>query len=139
MFRDDEMQDIVNKLTNKENTRVLNILGLRGIGKSSVLINTLNYMAKRKVYTGGMISLNVKGMKRIFHLIKTIIRSILNFLDYGKMELNDVYEESNSRGMQYIIDFFNNPVRNLKKPKRISQTHKLKFLLALDNSEDLIL
>lgn len=133
------MQDIVNKLTNKENTRVLNILGLRGIGKSSVLINTLNYMAKRKVYTGGMISLNVKGMKRIFHLIKTIIRSILNFLDYGKMELNDVYEESNSRGMQYIIDFFNNPVRNLKKPKRISQTHKLKFLLALDNSEDLIL
>ena len=64
---------------------------------------------------------------------------MLNFLDYAKMELNDVYEESNLHSMDYIIDFFNSPFRNLKKRKRITKTHKLKCLLSLDNAEDLIL
>ena len=53
-FREKDMSKLLEIiLADKE--RIVNILGLHGIGKSCLARNTLHYVAERKLFTGGII------------------------------------------------------------------------------------
>ena len=53
-YREKEMSKLLEIiLADKE--RIVNILGLHGIGKSYLARNTLHYVAERKLFTGGIL------------------------------------------------------------------------------------
>lgn len=55
-FRDREIMDLVDSVTNKSiEEKIIMLLGLHGIGKSSVARNTLHYIYERKYVTGGIL------------------------------------------------------------------------------------
>ena len=43
--------------------RLIMLLGLHGVGKSAVARNAVHYMLERKYFTGGVIFVNLKGVK----------------------------------------------------------------------------
>ena len=70
----------------------MSLLGLRGIGKSSLARNTLHYAAERKIFTGGVLLIQLKDIRSSFTMLKLIMRAILGHLDMSteeKRKLND--------------------------------------------------
>ena len=43
--------------------RLVMILGLHGVGKSAVAKNAVHYMLERKYFTGGVIFVDLKGIR----------------------------------------------------------------------------
>ena len=54
MFREKEISTLLEYLL-ISNERIVTILGLRGIGKSSLARNTMHYAKDRKMFTRGII------------------------------------------------------------------------------------
>ena len=46
------------------------LLGLHGIGKSSVARNTLHYIYERKYVTGGILWIQLKGVRDVYSVAK---------------------------------------------------------------------
>ena len=65
----------------KDKERIVPILGLHGIGKSAFAKNTLHYLADRKVFTGGILFIQSKGIVLMFTMLKLLMTNILEFLD----------------------------------------------------------
>ena len=63
-FRDKEMMELIESIMGGE--RLLMLLGLHGVGKSSVARNALHYMHERKYMSGGVIWVQLKGVKDIY-------------------------------------------------------------------------
>ena len=50
----------------KDNERIIPLIGVRGIGKSSLARNTMHYVAQRKLFTGGVIFVKLKDVRHTF-------------------------------------------------------------------------
>ena len=61
--------------------RIISLLGLRGIGKSSLARNTLHFAAERKMFKGGILFIQLKDTRTLFTMLKLIMRNILRFLN----------------------------------------------------------
>ena len=61
------------KLPNK----LIPVLGLYGIGKSTLVRNLLNFVADRKYFTGGIVYVQIKDMRNIITVLKLIKRAIV--------------------------------------------------------------
>ena len=75
-----EVQELVCQVLDKDN-RCIDLVGVSGIGKSSVLKFALHYMNDRKFFTGGIIYINLKHHKSFGTLekqLKSIILKALN-------------------------------------------------------------
>ena len=48
------------------------LLGMHGIGKSSIARNALNYICERKFIHGGVMWIQLKGVRDIYTLTKLI-------------------------------------------------------------------
>ena len=57
------------------------LLGLHGMGKSSIAKNTLNHIHERKLIQGGILWIPLKGVVDIFSIVKEIQRHIYDSLD----------------------------------------------------------
>ena len=68
------MHDIV-KLVKREEPRLIALLGLAGIGKSTVAKEAVHYMSDRKYFTGGVLFFNMKNFSydSFFIQLKRII------------------------------------------------------------------
>lgn len=71
-------------LASKE--KIVALLGLRGMGKSSLARNTLHYAAERKMFLGGIMLIQLKDIRSCFTMLKLIMRAILSFLNLSANE-----------------------------------------------------
>ena len=113
------------------------LLGLHGIGKSALARNTCHYVAERKLFTGGIIFIQLKGMTSLFPMLKLIMREIIRKLDLTLEEKraleNDTFSENAMT--EFFTDFFNrNMTQRFAKQKHCPKTSKNLFLLCLDNA-----
>ena len=66
-FRDKEMMDLLDGILNE---RLVMLLGMHGVGKSSVARNTLHYIHERKYISGGIIWVQLKGVRDCYSVTK---------------------------------------------------------------------
>ena len=128
-------------ITEKE--RIVLLLGLHGIGKSALARNTCHYVAERKLFTGGIIFIQLKGMSSLFPMLKLIMREIIRKLDLTMEEKraleNDTFSENAM--IEFFTDFFNRSIKQkFSKQKHCpkSKCSKNLFLLCLDNAGGLM-
>ena len=57
-YREKEIWNLVESVMN--GSRLITLLGLNGIGKSTVARNAVHFMLERKYFTGGVIFINLK-------------------------------------------------------------------------------
>lgn len=68
--------------------KIVPLLGVRGIGKSSLAINTLHYAAERKMFPGGILMIQLKEVRHSFAMLKLIVREVTK-----QMKLNNKEKE----------------------------------------------
>lgn len=130
----------------ERNQRIVPLLGLVGIGKSSLARNTLHYLAERKAFTGGILHFQLTGHHDVFSSLKVIIRKIRRFLDLNEEQEKVFMEKTSSQDaiLDYLINFFNkNNTEKFKKKKSVNSQMKdslknRKFLICLDDVEQVI-
>lgn len=54
---------LIQKILSPKSSRLLTLLGLPGIGKSSLVRKTIQHIVERRLLQGGYIVLNVRGIK----------------------------------------------------------------------------
>ena len=69
-----------------EKNRIIELLGLKGIGKSSIARNLLHFTKDRKMFTSGILLVKLKDIKSTFVMLKLIMREILQSLKIDKDE-----------------------------------------------------
>ena len=69
------MYNVVELIKN-EDFRLITLLGLAGIGKSTVAKEAIHYMSVRKYFTGGVVFINLKNVSS-YSLFTTKFRRIL--------------------------------------------------------------
>ena len=84
-FREKEMTTLLENLL-LYNMRIIQLLGLRGIGKSSLARNTLHYVKERKMFTGGIFNIQMKNVRTNIDMLTLIRRTIMRFLDLSTEE-----------------------------------------------------
>ena len=60
--RQKDMFKIIQKVLNSKGSRLFTLMGLPGIGKSSLIANTLDYISERSLLKGGSIFINARGI-----------------------------------------------------------------------------
>ena len=111
-FRDREIMDLVDSVTNKHiEEKIVMLLGLHGIGKSSVARNTLHYIYERKYVTGGILWIQLKGVRDVYSVAKHLQNHIYRSLNLTKDEINEITKSTCSEEslIQFIKEFFRNP------------------------------
>ena len=73
-----------------EKSRIIELLGLKGIGKSSMARNLLHFTKDRKMFTSGILLVKLKDIKSTFVMLKLIMREILQFLKIDKDEKREL-------------------------------------------------
>lgn len=127
----------------EDNEKIVTVIGLRGIGKSSLVRNTLHYVSERKLFSRGIFLIQLKDSRTCLALFKLIMRAILSAIDFdkGDREAQRNFEEQHctrSSMIAYFISFFNNKQEEkLKKSSKLSGEQHL-FLLCLDNAEKIL-
>ena len=116
------MHKLLTSLLADSSDRIVPLIGFQGVGKSSLARNTLHYVAERKMFTHGVVLVQLKGVKTCFAMLKLLIRAILPTLDLsreGKRNLVNKIMTKNAM-IDYLINFFNNKQdERLKKHDRI--------------------
>ena len=144
-FREREIIELIEDIVDKNNhEQIFMLLGLHGIGKSSIAKNTLNYIYERKLVLGGILWIQLKGIKDTYSVLKLIQRNIIDSMNLSREELLEqikstcIYTELTD----FIINFFKDPLVNfkgkLKKEIKHDCKKKLEFLICFDNAEELI-
>ena len=118
------------------------MLGLHGIGKSSVARNTLHYIYERKYVTGGILWIQLKGVRDVYSVAKHLQNHIYMSLNLTETEINEITKQTCTEEslIQFIKEFFNNPSlpKHNRQEKKAFPNKVQKFLICLDNVEDLI-
>ena len=107
-FREKELIETIENIMNGE--RLVMLLGLHGVGKSSVAKNTLHFIYERKYMTGGVLWVQLKGVKDVYSAMKQIQSYIYKSLILSKDEVTDLIRETCTEKdlLSFIISFFNN-------------------------------
>ena len=86
--------------------RLVMILGLHGIGKSALAKNAAHYMLERKYFTGGVIFVDLKGIKLFKMMTRKICKILINNLDRNyslRTEIDDMDQEA---FVDFLVEFF---------------------------------
>ena len=60
--RQKDMYRLIEKILSPKHSRLLTLMGLPGVGKSSLVANTLDYVVERKLLKAGSIYLDIRNM-----------------------------------------------------------------------------
>ena len=80
-FREREIIRLIEEIVDKNSTeKIIIVLGLHGIGKSSIAKNALNYIYERKLVQGGILWIDLKGVIDVYAVVKLIQSHIYDSL-----------------------------------------------------------
>lgn len=135
-------------MNEKQRTQIVPILGIYGIGKSTLARNVLHFVANRKYFTGGVVYVQIKDIRNNFAVLKLIMRAILTSIDLNEQERLQFDLEKKlqqeTKMVDFIVDIFNNRHEfNIRNKRRGSVGVDLKkknkmFLLCIDNASALM-
>ena len=120
--------------------RLVELIGLPGVGKSSVARHAVHYMMARKHFTGGIIMINLRNDRSFTVLMRKIKMVLINKLKLRHSAKRDEVERADfDEFVKILKDFFQQKDDDLKikHAKRVSY-NKPKFLLCFDNAEEVI-
>lgn len=141
-FREKETSQLLQAYINQD-IKLVSLLGLRGIGKSSLARNALWYAAERKMFIGGILFVQCKEIRSCHTLLKFILRSILKVIDLSEQKKTEMVEAlcSEDKLKDYLKDFFNGNRKEpfVKKRHKSQRGDRELFMLCLDNIEEMIL
>ena len=144
-FRELEVIELIDDILDT-NDQIFMLLGMHGIGKSSIARNALNYICERKFIHGGVMWIQLKGVRDIYTLAKLIQSNIYDALTITRQEVGRYTRNSCTYEdlQDFIVKFFSNPVVNFRgKLKKDMSKHqgkdKLQFIVCLDNAEEMII
>jgi len=145
VFREKEMSKLIQKIM--EGLRLVFVFGLLGIGKSVIARNVLHFMKERKYFCGGIINVSLNGMKSIETFCHSLCQILVKNLVTTETD-RPFFEglmDSRDQQINFIVNFFNLTTEfKLKKVEKHLDRNLLlnerskKFLVCLDNAEDLI-
>jgi Cdc6-like AAA superfamily ATPase len=127
--RQKDMFKLIQKILSPKSSRLLTLLGLPGIGKSSLARKTIQHINERMLLPGGYIMLNVRGIKYCEDFLRTFIKQVAA---KGNPMSADIFV-GQEQGVTYE-DSFSITTLILEKFASIQK----KILLVIDNAEDLI-
>ena len=67
--RQKDMYRVIDKLLNSKTSRLFNLIGWPGVGKSALVANILQYIAERSLLKGGSIYFNARNISLCEHFI----------------------------------------------------------------------
>ena len=139
MGREKQLSKIVKSVMDGQSTIML--LGLHGVGKSALAKNAIHYMLERKYFTGGVMFVNLKGVSKFSQLTVRLKKTIIKHLDLNYGNIRDELESVSSESfVDFLVDLFGakDLDAKLKYKKKCGDSTEHKFLLCLDNAEELI-
>lgn len=139
MGREKQLSKIVKSVMDGQSTIML--LGLHGVGKSALAKNAIHYMLERKYFTGGVMFVNLKGVSKFSQLTVKLKKTITKHLDLNYGNIRDELENVSSESfVDFLVDLFDakDLDAKLKYKKKCGDSTVHKFLLCLDNAEELI-
>ena len=90
------------------NKRLITLLGLNGIGKSTVAKEAVHFMCVRKYFTGGVIFINLKQVTSFRIFIAKLKRIMMKNLDLTYSNTLTYIENPGPEAfMEFILDIFN--------------------------------
>ena len=90
-----------------QGTRLIQLIGLPGIGKSSVARHSIHYMMQRKYFTGGIIMINLKNDRSFSVLVRKIKMILINKLKLRHSTKREEIERADFEEFVKILkDFF---------------------------------
>ena len=109
-FRELEVIELIDDLLETPE-QIFMLLGMHGIGKSSIAKNALNYIAERKFMMGGVLWIQLKGVRDIYTLTKLIQRNIYDSLNLTRLEISKYARASCTyhEVIDFIVGYFSNP------------------------------
>ena len=107
-FREKDISKLMKSML-IDNEKIVPLLGLKGIGKSSLARQALHYAADRKFFTGGVMFISLNDIRTNFSMLKNIMEKVIRHLDLDEKQRQDLHDKTFSHeGMiEYLINFFN--------------------------------
>ena len=127
------MFKLIEKILSPKRLRLLTLMGLPGIGKSSLTANTLDYIAERKLLKAGSVYLNIRGVSCIEEFLKKFNHTLIT-------ENPSLFGSTKTMKSQSIATF----TLILEKIQMVTEDFKASdergpaILIVIDNAEDLI-
>ena len=59
--RQTDMFRVIDKILNSKGSRLFNLIGWAGVGKSALAVSMLNYISERNLFSGGTIYINARN------------------------------------------------------------------------------
>ena len=120
-FRKKELSNLLEILMDQDKpNKFIPVLGLYGIGKSTLAKNLLNFVADRNYFTGGIVYVQMKDMRSTITVLKLIKREILTSIKLDsreKQKLEHQNSENETKLIEFIVSIINNQ-HDLKLEKR---------------------
>ena len=105
-YREKEIWNLVESVM--KGSRLITLLGLNGIGKSTVARDAVHFMLERKYFTGGVIFINLKQVQSFRLFINKVKRILLKNLDLSYCNaLAKIENPSSEAFTEFLIDMFN--------------------------------
>ena len=106
--REKDITSLLDYLTD-EHDRLVNVVGLRGVGKSSFVRYSLHYVAERKMFTKGILTIQLKDTKNCIGMLKIIMREIMKLINIDRETQKTYMVEKCTQFlmMEYFCSFFN--------------------------------
>lgn len=107
---------------------MIQILGLPGIGKSSLVRSALKYIYERKIYLSGIVFVQIKGIREFDRLLREIVIQIQKKKKqaepciFSALSIDTQIEES---------------IKLINKLTAGDQSSNKRFLLIVDNAEEI--
>ena len=81
-YREMQIAKLVeNVMRNNKKERITLLLGLPGMGKTSITINALHYMIERKFFTRGVVLVNLLNIRDLNNMMKQMQNFMLKSLE----------------------------------------------------------